>query len=93
MRADAICGNCVHYPLCYGMWHVQATNPCKHIVSASLGFFQPKSKPIAPEAEIALRKALQYFLIFHSHGVGQLTHVIAMAETALALGKEEPSND
>lgn len=41
------------------------------------------------EEVIALRRALQYFLTLHLHGVGQLTHAIAGAEAALALGEEE----
>jgi len=71
MTFNKVCGNCVHYPLCYGMWHVDATHPCRHIVGASLGFFRPKSKVVDEGAENSalldviaeLKDALQFCLV------------------------------
>ena len=35
------CGACIHFPLCYQVWRVEARNPCKHIHDGNLGFFRP----------------------------------------------------
>jgi len=39
------CGRCMHFPLCYSIWHVHPSNPCKFLLPGNHGFFTEK-KPL-----------------------------------------------
>lgn len=70
MKTD-VCGACIHFPLCYGMWRVEARNPCKHKIGARLGFFRSKAERTALEVDNAakdeaLRKAIDVIRMWHS---------------------------
>ena len=51
MKTDNLCGYCVHFPLCYEVWRVDAAHPCKHISGGSVGFFRPKGELAALKEE------------------------------------------
>ena len=46
---NKVCGNCVHYPLCYYTRNVGANDPCR---IGDYGFFRAKAKDPLPTVKV-----------------------------------------